>query len=67
MHYRVTLCCVGIYFQFVMVMCFVSLMMTILIVHLHSRAIADPLSPMPPRVSLIFIQLYMIQHICNKR
>ena len=43
--------CVGIYFQFVMFMCFLSLVITILIVHLHTRANAIPPSSMSPTVS----------------
>jgi len=41
----------GIYFQFVMIMCFVSLAVSIFIVHLFTRANAVAPSPMPPTVS----------------
>ena len=45
---------VGIYFVFVLKMCFLSLATTIFIIYLHSRSNAVPPSPMPPRVSQLY-------------
>jgi len=45
---------VGIYFLFVLKMCFLSLATSIFIVYLHTRSNAVPPFPMPPRVSQLY-------------